>query len=64
MMMGLSGVYRENECLVSTEQFDDPWYEGRGGRNADARRGERKNQGMESGVSASYDKLEREVLAA
>lgn len=29
--MGMGGVYREivpNERLVSTEQFDDPWYEG------------------------------------
>lgn len=29
--MGMGGVYREivpNERMVSTEQFDDPWYEG------------------------------------
>ena len=29
--MGMSGVYREivpNERIVSTEVFDDPWYEG------------------------------------
>src|SRR5439155_15387296 len=29
--MGMGGVYREivpNERIVSTEKFDDPWYEG------------------------------------
>jgi len=31
MEMGMGGVYREivpNERIVSTEKFDDPWYEG------------------------------------
>jgi uncharacterized protein YndB with AHSA1/START domain len=31
--MGMGGVYRElvpNEKIVSTEKFDDPWYEGEG----------------------------------
>jgi uncharacterized protein YndB with AHSA1/START domain len=84
--MGLSGVYREivpNERLVSTEQFDDPWYEGEAvgtltlveenGRTTltntvrYASKEVRDNvlkSGMESGVEASYNALEKEVLAA
>ena len=84
--MGMSGVYREivpNERLVSTEQFDDPWYEGdavgtltlaeENGKTTlvstvrYATKEIRDNvlkSGMESGVSASYDKLEKDVLAA
>ena len=86
MMMGMSGIYREivsNERIVSTEQFDDPWYEGEAvgtlllveenGKTTMtntvlyASKEVRDNvlkSGMESGVSASYDKLEKEVLAA
>ena len=86
MMMGLSGVYREivpNERIVSTEQFDDPWYEGEAvgtltlveenGKTTMtntvryASKEVRDNvlkSGMERGVAASYDKLEKDVLAA
>lgn len=84
--MGMSGIYREivpNERIVSTEQFDDPWYEGEAvgtltlieenGKTTMtntvlyASKEIRDNvlkSGMESGVSASYDKLESDVLAA
>jgi uncharacterized protein YndB with AHSA1/START domain len=83
--MGASGTYREivpPERLVSTENFDDPWYTGeavntmtlveRAGRTTmttttvyesrDAR-DEVLRSPMESGVAASYDKLD-EMLTA
>ena len=81
--MGMGGVYREikaPERIVSTEQFDNPWYPGeavgtlvlveKGGRTLltqsmvyatpEARDGVLKS-GMESGVSASYDRLDKIV---
>lgn len=83
--MGMGGVYQEivpPERLVSTEEFDDPWYPGKGlgtlvlteenGRtrvvqtiryeSREARDGVLKSP-MESGVEASYARLES-MLAA
>src|SRR5688572_30295243 len=84
--MGMSGTYREivpNERIVSTEVFDDPWYEGEAvgtltfveenGKTtltSTVQYSSKKTRdgvlqsGMESGVAASYDKLEQDVLAA
>ena len=83
--MGMGGVYREivpNEKLVTTEKFDDPWYEGEalvtatftesGGKttlvatmryDSKAIRDNVLKSPMETGVSASYDKL-AELLAS
>lgn len=83
--MGMGGIYREivpGERIVSTEQFDDPWYEGeavgtlvfveRDGQTTvtqTVRYASREvrdavlKSPMESGVAASFNKLD-EVLAA
>ena len=83
--MGMGGVYREvaaPERLVSTERFDQPWYDGeavgtlvlteRGGRTRVAQtmryaskavRDAVLASGMESGVAASYDRLEAQLAA-
>jgi uncharacterized protein YndB with AHSA1/START domain len=83
--MGMGGVFREivvPERIVSTEKFDDPWYEGEAvgtvilteenGRttlvqtvlyDSKAIRDAVLQSPMETGVAASYDKLE-EVLAS
>lgn len=83
--MGASGIYREisrPDRIVSTEQFDDPWYEGeaigtltfveRNGKTTMTQTMQYQSKEtrdavlrspMESGVTASYDKL-AELLAA
>jgi uncharacterized protein YndB with AHSA1/START domain len=81
--MGMGGVFREivvPERIVSTEKFDDPWYEGeavgtvtfteKDGRTTLVQTVEYASKAvrdavlqspMETGVAASYDKLE-EIL--
>jgi uncharacterized protein YndB with AHSA1/START domain len=83
--MGMGGVFREivvPERIVSTEKFDDPWYEGEAvgmvtftendGRTTLVQtvkyaskevRDAVLQSPMETGVAASYDKLE-EILAS
>jgi uncharacterized protein YndB with AHSA1/START domain len=83
--MGMGGVYREivvPERLVSTEEFDDPWYPGgavgtlllieQGGKtiltqtvlyeSRETRDAVMKSP-MESGVTASYDRLAQLLMS-